>query len=80
LKPSIKRSSTKILVKNLGLLFDGKAIISKKTLVSVADDLYDLVEQFKDCEQAIAMHNYKLLERALEEQCNLNVSDYKKGG
>jgi hypothetical protein len=26
------------------------------------------------------MHNYKLLERALEEQCNLNVSDYKKGG
>ena len=52
---------------------------SKKTLASVADDLYDLVEQFKDCKQISAMHSYKLLERVLKEQCNLNVSDDKKG-
>ena len=52
---------------------------SKKTLASVADDLYDLVAQFKDCEQVSAMHSYKLLERVLKEQCNLNVSDDKKG-
>jgi hypothetical protein len=52
---------------------------SNKTLASVADDLYDLVEQFKDCKQVCAMHSYKLLERVLKEQCNLNVSDDKKG-
>jgi hypothetical protein len=52
---------------------------SKKTLASVADDLFDLLEQFKDCEQVSAMHSYKLLERVLKEQCNLNVSDDKKG-
>jgi hypothetical protein len=48
---------------------------SKKTLASVADDLFDLVEQFKDCKPVRAMHSYKLLERVLKEQCNLNVSD-----
>ena len=51
---------------------------SKKTLASVADDLFDLVEQFKDCEPVSAMHSYKLLERVLKEQCNLNVSDDQK--
>ena len=51
---------------------------SKKTLASVADDLFDLVEQFKDCEPVNAMHSYKLLERVLKEQCNLNVSDDQK--
>jgi hypothetical protein len=51
---------------------------SKKTLASMADDLFELVEQFKDCEQVRAMHSYKLLERVLKEQCNLNVSDDKK--
>ena len=51
---------------------------SNKTLVSVADDLFDLVEQFKDCEPVKAMHSYKLLERVLTEQCHLKVSDDKK--
>ena len=51
---------------------------SKKTLASVANDLFDLVEQFKDCEPVSAMHSYKLLERVLKEQCNLNVSDDQK--
>jgi hypothetical protein len=51
---------------------------SNKTLASVAEDLFDLVEQFKDCEPASAMHSYKLLERVLKEQCNLQVSDDKK--
>ena len=51
---------------------------SQKTLASVADDLFDLVEQFKDCQPVNAMHSYKLLERVLKEQCNLNVSDDQK--
>jgi hypothetical protein len=51
---------------------------SKKTLASVAEDLFDLVEQFKDCEPVCAMHSYKLLERVLKEQCNLNGSYDKK--
>jgi len=65
--------------KALGCFSMVKPSESKKTLASVADDLYDLVEQFKDCEQVSAMHSYKLLERVLKEQCNLNVSDDKKG-
>jgi len=51
---------------------------SKKTLASVADDLFDLVEQFKDCEPVSAMHSYKLLKRVLKEQCNLQGSEGSK--
>ena len=65
--------------KALGCFSMVKPSESNKTLASVADDLYDLVEQFKDCKQVSAMHSYKLLERVLKEQCNLNVSDDKKG-
>ncbi len=48
---------------------------SKKTLASVSEDLFDLVEQFKGCAPVSAMHSYKLLERVLKEQCNLNGPD-----
>jgi len=51
---------------------------SAKTLASVSADLFDLVQQFKDRPEVTAMHSYKLLERILREQCNLNVSDDKK--
>jgi hypothetical protein len=52
---------------------------SHKTLASVADDLFDLVEQFKDIKSVNSMHSYKLLERVLKEQCNLQpASDGKK--
>jgi hypothetical protein len=49
-----------------------------KTLASVSTDLFDLVQQFKACPEVMAMHSYKLLERILREQCNLNVSDDKQ--
>jgi len=65
--------------KALGCFSMVKPSESKKTLASVADDLFDLAEKFKDCEQVSAMHSYKLLERVLKEQCHLNVSDDKKG-
>lgn len=48
---------------------------SAKTLTSVSADLFDLVKQFKDHPEVKNMHSYKLLERVLNEQCNLNVSD-----
>jgi hypothetical protein len=48
---------------------------SSKTLASVAEDLFELVEKFKDFKPVCAMHSYKLLERVLKEQCNLQVSD-----
>jgi hypothetical protein len=51
---------------------------ARKTLVSVADDLFDLIERFKDYPQITSMHSYKLLERVLKEQCNLNVSNDSK--
>ena len=50
---------------------------SAKTLASVSADLFDLVAQFKDHPKVKTMHSYKLLERVLKEQCNLNVSDNK---
>jgi hypothetical protein len=50
---------------------------SAKTLASVSADLFDLVQQFKDHPEIKAMHSYKLLERVLNEQCNVNVSDDK---
>jgi hypothetical protein len=64
--------------KALGCFSMVKPSESKKTLATVADDLFDLVEQFKDCEKVSAMHSYKLLERVLKEQCHLNVSDDQK--
>ena len=51
---------------------------ARKTLVSVADDLFDLIERFKDYSQVTSMHSYKLLERVLKEQCNLNISNDSK--
>jgi len=51
---------------------------AKKTLVSVADDLFDLIERFKDHSQVASMHSYKLLERVLKEQCNLSNSNDSK--
>ena len=64
--------------KALGCFSMVKPSESNKTLASVADDLFNLVEQFKDCEPVCAMHSYKLLQRVLKEQCNLQVSDDQK--
>tara|TARA_B100000315_G_scaffold219805_1_gene221962 strand:+ start:329 stop:2071 length:1743 start_codon:yes stop_codon:yes gene_type:complete len=50
---------------------------SKKNLASIACDLFDLVQQFKDYSEVASMHSYKLLERVLKEQCNLHVSGDK---
>lgn len=48
---------------------------SKKTLAAVASDLYNLVRKFADNTEVKAMHSYKLLERVLNDQCNLNAKD-----
>lgn len=48
---------------------------SAKTLGSVSSDLFDLVRQFKDHPDVTNMHSYKLLERVLNEQCNVNPLD-----
>lgn len=42
-----------------------------KTLIEISKDRYDLIEQFKDCPDIKAMYSYKMLERVLNEQCNL---------
>ena len=48
---------------------------SAKTLQSLSAHLFDLVHQFKDCQEVANMHSYKLLVRVLNEQCNISVSD-----
>jgi hypothetical protein len=47
---------------------------AQKTLTMVSDDLFDIVQQFKDQPLITGMHSYKLLERILKEHCNLTVS------
>jgi hypothetical protein len=45
---------------------------SAKTLASVSNDLFHLVEQFKGLPDITDMHSYKLLERVLKEQCTVS--------
>jgi hypothetical protein len=45
---------------------------SSKTLASVSSDLFDLVGQFKGCPEIESMHSFRLLERVLNEQCNVS--------
>lgn len=45
---------------------------SAKTLASVSNDLFHLVEQFKDDPDITGMHSYKLCERVLKEQCTVS--------
>jgi hypothetical protein len=46
---------------------------AEKTLKRVSGDLFDLIEQFKDHSKACQMHSYKLMQRVLSEQCNVNA-------
>lgn len=48
---------------------------SSKTLQQVSADLYDLIERFKDKDAVCAMHSYKLMQRVLNEQCNVESDD-----
>ncbi len=44
---------------------------SPKTLKDVSNDLFELVEQFKGNSHVTEMYSYKLLNRVLSEQCNI---------
>ena len=48
---------------------------SKKSLASLSKDLFNLVQQFRTCPEVKNMNSFKLLERVLKEQCNLNATD-----
>ena len=48
---------------------------SRKTLDEVSKDLFELVQQFKGLKQVRAMYSYQLLERVLNEHCNLKESE-----
>lgn len=49
-----------------------KPSAAQKTLETVSNDMFDLVEQFKDHPKVCAMHSYKLMQRVLNEQCNVD--------
>ena len=52
---------------------------SEKTLKILSADLFNLIEQFKHQQAICCMHSYKLMQRVLAEQCNLeNDKDGKK--
>lgn len=48
---------------------------SAKTLKMVSSDLYDLIEQFKCQSKVCQMHSYKLMQRVLNEQCQVQGDD-----
>jgi len=67
-----KKVIDKYLSKNdLGCFSKIKPSESRKTLIKVSKDLFNLVQQFKVSREVTAMYSYKLLERVLEEHCNL---------
>ena len=55
----------------LGCFPEVKPSESKKKLTEVSKDLFDLVQQFTDCPDVASMYSYKLLERVLNDHCNL---------
>jgi len=57
--------------KGIGCFSMVKPSDAQKTLCGVANDLFDIAQQFKSSEDVTTMHSYKLLERVLKEQCNL---------
>jgi len=48
---------------------------SQKTLTIVANDLFNLTQQFKSNEDVKRMNSFKLLRRVLTEQCNITDTD-----
>ena len=55
----------------LGCFSRVKPSESKKTLKEVSRDLFDLVQQFTGFSEVKSMYSYQLLERVLQEHCNL---------
>ncbi len=49
---------------------------SAKTLQQVSADLYDLIEHFKDQKTVCNMHSYKLMQRVLAEQCDVQTDEH----
>ena len=52
-----------------------KPTASAKTLEMVSNDLFDLVERFKDVADVYSMYSYKLMQRVLTDQCNLEPAE-----
>lgn len=52
-----------------------KPSASSKTLETVSSDLFNLIQLFKDQQPVCDMHSYKLMQRVLNEQCQVD----KKG-
>ncbi len=55
-----------------------KPSASEKTLKTLAEDLYALVERFRDEAEVVRMNSYRALARVLSEQCR--VVEGKEGG
>ena len=52
-----------------------KPMESEKTLKQVSNDLFDLVEQFKNQAAVSSMHSYKLMQRVLADQCHVETDE-----
>ncbi len=52
-----------------------KPSASAKTLETVSGDLFDLIQLFNDEASVCGMHSYKLMQRVLNEQCQVSVDE-----
>jgi hypothetical protein len=55
-----------------------KPSASAKTLLQVSNDLYDLIETFKDQAAVTRRHSYKLMQRVFGEHCELSCDGAKR--
>ncbi len=55
-----------------------KPSASAKTLLQVSNDLYDLIEAFKDHAAVTRRHSYKLMQRVFGEHCELSTNGGKR--
>ena len=68
----VNRYATKKALRAFSMV---KPSASAKTLLQVSDDLYELIEQFKDQKAVTRMHSYKLMQRVLSEHCAVESDD-----
>ncbi len=55
-----------------------KPSASAKSLLQVSNDLYDLIEAFKDQAAVTSRHSYKLMQRVFREHCEVSTDGAKR--
>lgn len=71
----VERYATPKALKTFAMV---KPSASAKTLLQVSNNLYDLLEQFKDQQAVTRRHSYQLMQRVLAEHCQIKSDGGKR--